>query len=390
MLIKNQFSEMLAEMVEIRRDFHKHPELMYDVHRTAGKVAHLLRSYGCDAVMEGIGKTGVIGVIEGRSNQSGRNIGLRADMDALPIYEQTNLDYASTVLGKMHACGHDGHTTMLLSAARHLAQTRNFDGRAIIIFQPAEEGGAGGRAMVEDGIMSRFAIDEIYAMHNLPGLDVGKFAIRSGPIMAAADEFKVEITGKGGHAASPHKCIDAVVVASHIVVALQSIVSRNINPLSQAVVSVSRIETDSSAHNVLPQLVTMTGTVRTMANDVQEQVLTHLKALVEGIAKSFGATAVLHYHKGYPVTVNAAKETGYAAAVARAISGDGSVDDDCNPLMAAEDFSFMLNERPGAYIFLGNGDSANLHHPAYDFNDDAIAYGASWYAGMVEARLSMT
>ena len=385
MPVKNRFAELLPEITAWRRDFHEHPELLFDVHRTAGKVAELLRGFGCDEVVEGIGRTGVVGVIRGKTDSQGRVIGLRADMDALPIHEQTGVPYASRTPGKMHACGHDGHTAMLLGAAKYLAETRNFDGTAVVIFQPAEEGGGGGREMVTDGMIERWGIQEVYGMHNMPGIPLGHFAIRPGAMMAAADQFEIVVTGKGGHAAKPHDCIDTTLVAAHIVVAIQTIASRSVDPLKQVVVSVCTVETDSTAHNVIPQVVQMKGTVRTLDPEVQDFVEKRLAELVEGTALALGAKAELHYHRGYPVTVNAAENTGFAADVARAVSG--RVDTGVAPLMAAEDFSYMLNERPGAYIFLGNGDTAMVHHPAYNFDDSAIPFGASWYAGMAEARM---
>ncbi len=385
MPVKNRIADMLPELTEVRRDFHMHPELLFDVHRTAARVADLLRAYGCDEVVEGIGRTGVVGVIRGNTDRSGRVIGLRADMDALPIIEATGVPYASTVPGKMHACGHDGHTTMLLGAAKYLAETRNFDGTAVVIFQPAEEGGGGGREMVADGLIDRWKIDEVYGMHNMPGIPVGHFAIRPGAMMAAADQFDIVVTGKGGHAAKPHDCVDTTVVAAHIIVAVQTIASRNVDPMKQVVVSVCTVETDSTAHNVIPQVVKMKGTVRTMDHGVQDFVEARLAQVVEGTALALGARAELHYKRGYPVTVNTPENTVFAAEVAKAVSGQ--INTDTAPLMGAEDFSFMLNERPGAYIFLGNGDTAMVHHPAYNFDDTAIPFGASWYAGMVEARL---
>lgn len=385
MPVKNRFAELLPEITAWRRDFHEHPELLFEVHRTAGKVAELLRGFGCDEVVEGIGRTGVVGVIRGRSDTKGRVIGLRADMDALPIIEATGLPYASREAGKMHACGHDGHTAMLLGAAKYLCETRNFDGTAVVIFQPAEEGGGGGREMVADGMMERFGVQEVYGMHNMPGIPVGHFAIRPGAMMAAADQFDVIVTGKGGHAAKPHDCIDTTLVAAHMVVALQSVASRAVDPLKQVVVSVCTFRTESEAYNVIPQTVHLKGTVRTMDPKVQDFVEARIKAICEGTAMTFGATASIDYRRGYPVTMNTPEHTGYAAEVAAAVSGH--VDTDAAPLMGAEDFSFMLNERPGAYIFTGNGDTAMVHHPAYNFDDNAIPFGSSWYAGMAEARM---
>lgn len=385
MPVKNRFAELLPEITAWRRDFHENPELLFEVRRTADRVAGLLRGFGCDEVVEGVGRIGVVGVIRGRTDTGGRVIGLRADMDALPIREATGLPYASKVAGVMHACGHDGHTAMLLGAARYLAETRNFDGTAIVIFQPAEEGGGGGREMVEDRLMERFGIQEVYGMHNMPGIPVGKFAIREGAMMAAADQFDVVVTGKGGHAAKPHDCIDTTLVAAHIVLALQSIAARNVDPLKQVVVSVCTFRTESEAYNVIPQTVHLKGTVRAMDPAVQDYVEARVKAICEATALVFGATASVDYRRGYPVTMNSPEHAGFAAEVAQAVSG--RVDTDTAPMMGAEDFSFMLNERPGAYIFLGNGDTPMVHHPAYNFDDSAIPFGSSWYAGMVEARM---
>ena len=385
MPVKNRFAELLPEITAWRRDFHEHPELLYDVHRTAGRVAELLRSFGCDEVVEGIGKTGVVGVIKGKTDSKGRVIGLRADMDALPIIEQTGLDYASKTPGKMHACGHDGHTAMLLGAAKYLAETRNFDGTAVVIFQPAEEGGAGGEAMVQDGLVSRWNIQEFYGMHNMPGMPVGSFSIKPGAMMAAADQFDIIVTGKGGHAAKPHECIDTTLTAAQIIVALQSVVSRNIDPLKNAVVSVCVVSTDSTAHNVIPQVVKLKGTARSLDPAVRDQLEEGIKRVATNVAAAMGAVAEVDYQRGYPVTMNDDQATVWAADVARDIAGDVNLS--MLPMMGGEDFSYMLNERPGAYIFVGNGDTAMVHHPAYNFNDDAIPAGSSWYAGMVEARM---
>ena len=385
MPVKNRFAELLPEITAWRHDFHRNPELLFDVHRTAGKVAALLRSFGCDEVVEGIGRTGVVATIKGRTDRTGRVVGLRADMDALPITEASEVEFASQTPGVMHACGHDGHTAMLLGAAKYLCETRNFDGTAVVIFQPAEEGGGGGKEMVADGMMNRFGIQEVYGMHNMPGIPVGQFDIRPGAMMAAADQFDITVTGKGGHSAKPHDCIDTVLVASQIVVAMQSIASRNVNPLKEVVVSICTMKTDTEAHNVIPQVVTMRGTVRSMDPEVQDYVQGRVTAIAEGVAATYGAMARVDYRRGYPVTMNAPENARFAAEVAHGISG--RVNTDAEPMMGAEDFSFMLNERPGAYIFLGNGDTPMVHHPAYRFDDDAIPFGSSWFAGMIEARM---
>ncbi len=385
MPVKNRFAEMHAEIVEWRRDIHANPELMFDVQRTAAKVEGLLGDFGCDEIVTGLGRTGVVGVIRGKTDTTGRVIGLRADMDALPILEATGLEFASVTAGKMHACGHDGHTAMLLGAAKYLAETRNFDGTAVVIFQPAEEGGGGGREMVEDGLMERFGIQEIYGLHNMPGYRVGEFAIRPGAMMAAADQFDIVVTGRGGHAAKPEDAIDTVLVASQIVVALQSIASRNVNPLQEVVLSICGFTTESTVFNVIPQTVRLIGTVRTMDSNVQDLVIERMERLITSTAQAYGATAELDYQRGYPETVNAVDNAGFAADVARAVTGN--VTTDAAPMMAAEDFSYMLNERPGAYIFLGNGDTEMLHHPEYSFDEDAIPYGCSWLSGMIEARM---
>ena len=384
MPIKNRFAEMLPELTAWRRDFHENPELMYEVHRTAGLVADRLRAMGCDEVVTGIGRTGVVGVIKGKTDTSGRVIGLRADMDALPIIEATGVPHASKTPGVMHACGHDGHTTMLLGAAKYLAETRNFDGTAIVIFQPAEEGGAGGRAMCEDGMMARWNIQEVYGMHNMPGLPVGQFAIREGAFFAATDQFRIKLEGKGGHAAKPHETIDTTVVAAHLVTALQTIASRNHDPVKQLVVSVTSFRTESEAFNVIPQHVELRGTVRTLDADTRAMAEQRIKTLAEGLVTGFGAQVTVEYMKGYPVMVNSPTETGHAIEVAKQISGGCA---EAPLVMGGEDFAFMLEERPGAYILVGNGDTAMVHHPAYDFDDQIIPAGCSWYAGLVETRM---
>lgn len=384
MPVKNRFAELLPEITEWRRDLHAHPELLFDTHRTSGIVAEKLKEFGCDEIVTGIGRTGVVGVINGSSDTSGKVLGLRADMDALPIDEQTGLDYKSTTPGKMHACGHDGHTAMLLGAAKYLAETRNFDGKVIVIFQPAEEGGGGGKEMCNDGMMDRWNIQEVYGLHNWPGMPVGQFAIRPGAFFAAADQFEIVIEGKGGHAAKPHETVDSTVVASHAVIALQTIAARNANPVDQIVVSVTSFETSSKAHNVIPQRVHLRGTVRTLAPQVRDLAEQRLTDIVQGVAATYGATATVDYIRGYPVMVNSDTQTDFAADVARSVSGDCET---ASLVMGGEDFSFMLEERPGAYILMGNGDTASVHHPEYNFNDDAIPAGCSWWAEIVEQRM---
>jgi hippurate hydrolase len=387
MPIINRVADLQNEIAEWRRDLHAHPELLYDVHRTAGSVAEKLKAFGCDEVVPGLGRTGVVGVIKGRKGQSGKTIGLRADMDALPIEEANDLPYKSTVPGKMHACGHDGHTAMLLGAARYLAETRNFDGTAVVIFQPAEEGGAGGKAMVDDGMMDRFAITEVYGMHNFPGMPVGEFSIRPGPIMAAADYVAIDIEGKGAHAARPHLGIDSVLVGAQIVNNLQSIVSRNVDPLESAVISICVFQA-GTADNVIPQTAKLRGTVRSLNPNVQDLLEKRIPEIVKGTAELLGAKVSVKYRRGYPVLKNHPAQTDLAAAVAGEISGKDKVNIDMAPVMGAEDFSYMLNARPGAFIFCGNGDSAGLHHPSYNFNDEAIAFGTSYWVKLVETALT--
>jgi amidohydrolase len=386
MAIINRVADLADEITGWRRDFHENPELLYDVHRTAGIVADKLKEFGVDEIATGIGQTGVVGVIKGRKNGSGKVIGLRADMDALPIEEATGLPYKSKVPGKMHACGHDGHTAMLLGAAKYLAETRNFDGTAIIIFQPAEEGGGGGDAMVKDGLMTRWGIQEVYGMHNMPGIPVGQFAVRKGPSMAAADRFIIDIEGKGGHGAMPHLCVDPVTVAFAIGQALQTIVSRNVDPIECAVLSITSIHA-GEAFNVIPQTLRMLGTVRTFKPEVQDLVEARMKETVEGIAKAMGCVGKIDYQRGYPVTFNHDAQTDFAVKVAKSVVGEDKVDADTPPLMGAEDFSYMLNERPGCYIFVGNGDTAACHHPAYNFDDNAIPAGTSYWAKLVETAM---
>ena len=378
---------MHAEITEWRRDFHENPELLYDTVRTSKIVSEKLNSFGCDVVKTGIGRTGVVAVIKGRSDSKGKVIGLRADMDALPIKEITGLDYSSKNDGKMHACGHDGHTAMLLGAAKYLTETRNFDGTVVVIFQPAEEGGAGAKEMCDDGLMSDFDISEVYGMHNAPGLPVGQFNIRPGAFFAAADQFTLDIEGKGGHAARPQETIDPTIVGAQILIALQSVVSRNTDPLESLVVSVTSFRTESDSYNVIPQTVQLRGTVRTLSKEVRDMAQEKITRLIKNTALTYGAKVNLNYARGYPVMINSELETSHMVDVAKKIAGDNNVDNNASQVMGAEDFSYMLEERPGAYIRVGNGSTASLHHPNYDFNDEAIPFGTSFWVELAETRL---
>jgi len=377
---------LTPEITAIRRDFHRHPELMYEVQRTAGIVAEKLKEWGVDEVVTGIGKTGVVGIIKGKKADSGRVIGLRADMDALPIHEQTNLEHRSTVPGKMHACGHDGHTAMLLGAAKYLTQTRDFDGTAVLIFQPAEEGGAGAKAMIDDGLITRFGIQEVYGMHNKPGVPVGRFEIAKGPAMAAADRLHIKIEGKGGHAAAPHNVNDPIVASCALVTALQTVASRNTNPLESIVVSVTALNA-GEAFNVIPQTAEIKGSIRTLTPETRDLAEKRITEIVEGVMKAFGMKYELEYHRGYPVTFNHAGQTDFVTSVAKQIFGSDAITTDIPPTMGSEDFSYMLEERPGAFINIGNGDSAGLHHPAYEFNDAAIPVGVNYWASLIEISM---
>ena len=381
MAVINRIAEYFNDMKEWRQHFHRHPELSLDCHETAAYVVERLKEFGVDEIHEGIAKTGVVAIVNG--NGEGPTIGLRADMDALPMQEETGLDYASVYEGKMHACGHDGHTTMLLGAARYLAETRNFSGRVALIFQPAEESIGGGRIMVEEGMIDRFDVSQVFGMHSLPNSPVGNFETCTGPLLAAADDFEIHITGSGGHAASPNETIDPVMVAVQMAQTLQTIVTRNVDPLQSVVLSLTQIHSGTT-HNVVPETAMLGGTVRTFSKDVQKQVIERMERIIEQTAGAFGATGRLDYNFGYPATVNYAEQTDFACKVAAEIVGEDRVDGNVAPTMGAEDFSYMLEERPGSYVYIGNGDSAYLHHQKYDFNDEASPVGASFFVKLVE------
>ena len=382
----------LAELTELRRDLHAHPELGFEEHRTAEVVVRELGVLGIEH-HGGIGKTGVVGVIPGKSAGSGRAIGLRADMDALPMHEENEFAYVSRFKGRMHACGHDGHTTMLLAAARHLSRTRNFDGTVYLIFQPGEEGFAGGKAMIDDGLFTRFPANEVYGLHNWPGLAAGTIAVRPGPMMAAADRIEIHIEGKGGHGAHPHQTVDPVLVAGHIITAAQSIVARNVNPIDTAVVSICAMHAGNlAAMSVVPREARLVGTVRTFKAATQDYIERRLNELVHSIAAAFGATATLKYERIYPATVNSEREAVFAADVAATLVGEDNVVRDLDPSMGSEDFSFMLQQRPGAYARLGQGGSEGgcfLHNTRYDFNDAVIPVGGGFLAALAEAALPL-
>ena len=386
MPVLNRVAEMQEQVSGWRRYLHEIPELQYDVFETSKFVAGKLQEFGCDVVETGIGKTGVVAIIKGNQGD-GTVIGFRADMDALPIFETSGVPWASKTPGKAHSCGHDGHTAMLLGAAQYLAETRNFKGSVAVIFQPAEEGGAGALAMINDGMMDKFGINEVYGMHNEPRLPVGNFAIRKGSVMAAADTFDITVTGLGSHAAQPHMSIDPVLVSAHVVIALQSIVSRGTDPLKSLVVTVASTH-GGDASNVIPGFVRMTGTVRTLLPETRDFAEKRLKEIVAATASAYGAEAKVIYHRGYPVTFNHDNETDFAAGVAAKVAGPKAVNTEMAPHMGAEDFSYMLEKRPGAFIFLGNGDTASLHNAAYDFNDEALPYGISYWVTLAETALA--
>jgi hippurate hydrolase len=381
-----------AELREIRRDLHAHPELGFEEHRTSARVAERLAAWGIE-VHRGIAKTGVVGIVRGRQNGSARAVGLRADMDCLPIHERAERPWKSRHPGRMHACGHDGHTAMLLGAARYLQETRAFDGTVVLIFQPAEEGGGGARVMLEEGLFERFPVDAVYALHNWPQLPPGKIAVRAGPVMAATDQIRITVRGRGGHGAMPHLAVDPVLASAQLVSALQTIASRETNPLDSIVVSVCSMETSQTGvYNVIPDCVRLAGTVRTFRADTRERAERRIGEIVAGIARAFGASAELEYERGYPATVNSAREAAFAAQVGERVFGAGNVVTDLEPTMGGEDFSYLLQARPGAYVFLGQGGAEGgclLHNPDYDFNDEVIPFGAAYLAALAEASLPL-
>jgi hippurate hydrolase len=388
----DHISTFHAELTAFRRDLHAHPELGFEEVRTASVIEQALNRLGIET-HSGIGKTGLVGVIKGKSDQSGRTIGLRADMDALPMKEDNQFEYRSTIPGRMHGCGHDGHSTMLLGAARYLAETRNFDGTVHLIFQPGEEGFAGARAMIEDGLFERFDCQTVYAMHNWPSMPPGTIGINNGPMMAAADRFEVHISGRGGHGAHPYLTIDPVLVAAHIITAAQSIVSRNVSPLDSAVVSVCAVESgELAAMNVIPGQARLTGTVRTFRATTQDTVERRLGEVVQSIAAAFGASATLDYRRMYPATINSEREAIFAGDVAEQLVGAEHVLRNMEPSMGAEDFSFMLQVRPGAYFRLGQGGAESgcfLHNTRYDFNDAVIPLGSGMFAALAERSMPL-
>ena len=379
------------ELTGIRRDLHAHPELSFQESRTSGLVADHLRKWGIET-HTGIAKTGVVGVVKGRKN-GGKAVALRADMDCLPMHEQNNFSHRSQHEGRMHACGHDGHTTMLLGAARYLAETRNFDGTAYLVFQPAEEGGGGGQIMVNEGLFDRFPAQEVYALHNWPGLPPGQMAVRAGPVMAATDEVQITVRGRGGHGAMPHLAVDPVVASAQIITALQTIASRNVEPIDAVVVSICSMQTSQlGAFNVVPDFVKLVGTVRTFRPATRDLAEKRLKEIVTKVAEAMGASAEIQYTRGYPATVNSAREAQFAAHVGERVFGKGNVVTEHEPTMGGEDFSYMLQARPGAYVFLGQGGGPNncfLHNPGYDFNDEVIPLGAGYLAALVEESLPL-
>jgi amidohydrolase len=385
MPVSNSIAALAPEVAAWRRHLHAHPEIGYEVHETAAFIAAKLKEFGCDEIITGIGRTGVVGIVNGHRGP-GRVIGLRADMDALPMQEETGLPHASIIEGRMHACGHDGHTAMLLGAAKHLAETRDFSGAVALIFQPAEEDGAGGEAMVNDGMMERFDIAEVYGMHNNPGLPVGAFATRPGPVMGATDEWVITVKARGGHAAYPHEAVDPIVIASQLVGMLQTVAARNADPMHAVVLTVTTFHS-GTALNIIPETAELSGTIRTLSAEMRAMAVRRLHEICAGVAAAHGVVIDVRHMPGYPVTVNDPAMTENALAAARMVVGDDAVNGDMAASLGAEDFSYMAEARPGAFIFIGNGDSAGVHHPKFDFNDDAIPHGIAYWAELVRQRL---
>jgi hippurate hydrolase len=381
-----------AELVELRRDLHAHPELAFEETRTASIVAAKLAAWGVE-VHCGLATTGVVGLVKGRRTASGRGVAVRADMDCLPMQEESALAYRSRHEGRMHACGHDGHTTMLLGAARYLAETRNFDGTAVLVFQPAEEAGGGAQQLVKEGLFERFPADAVYALHNWPGLAPGRIAVRPGPMMAGTDDFQIAVRGRGGHAAMPHLAVDPVVACAHLIAALQTVASRNASPLDAVVISVCSMQTSQlGAFNAIPDAVRLAGTVRTFRPETRSLAERRLREIATSVAQAFGATVEIDFRRGYPATVNSAREAELAARVGERLFGAGNVVTDAEPTMGGEDFAYLLAERPGAYVWLGQGGGPGgcyLHNPHFDFNDDVIPLGAGYLAALVEESLPL-
>ena len=385
MPILNRAVELQAEVAGWRQHLHQHPEIGYEVHETAAFVAAKLKEFGVDEIVTGIGRTGVVGLICGGKG-AGPTIGLRSDMDALPMSEETGLEYASINAGKMHACGHDGHMAMLLGAAKYLNETRNFKGCVAVIFQPAEEDGAGGEAMVKDGLMERFNITEVYGMHTNPGLPIGEFATRVGPIMGATDEFVLTIKGQGGHAAYPHNAIDPIVIGAQLIGMLQTIGSRNVDPMEAVVLTVTQFNA-VTALNIIPDVATLAGTIRTLSHDVRAFAVKRLHTICDGVALAHGISIDVHHMPGYPVTVNNDDETTHIIEAASSVVGVKAVDGNMPASLGAEDFSYMAMARPAAFMFIGNGETADVHHPKFNFDDEAIPFGVSYWASLVQHRL---
>ena len=381
MPIINRIADFAEDMTTWRRHLHTIPELSFDCPKTAAFIKERVQEFGVDEIHEGIAQTGIVAIINGKGE--GPTVGLRADFDALPIEEETGVEYASTHAGKMHACGHDGHTAMLLGAAKYMVETRNFAGRVALIFQPAEEEGGGAQVMCQEGMMDRFDIAEVYGIHNFPGAEEGAFYTRPGAIMAAVDSFTITINGRGGHGAMPHETADPVVAACGMVTAIQTIISRNTQSGAEKVISVTQIHT-GTASNIIPDMAMINGTVRTFDVETRDTIMRRMGEIVQGQAASYGVEAELDYEEGYPATVNSEAQTAFAAGVARGLVGEGKVDDDFAKVAGAEDFSYMLEERPGSYLFLGAGPGAGLHHPKFNFNDEISPVGASFFAQLVE------